>query len=79
MNGVQHQQGHCVRGKVRKEWKVGGKGIKYIVLILGVSNNSGNKHRGKKSTKAKQSRHVLFYVATGHFSTWKMDVNLLPE
>lgn len=50
---------------------------KYIVLILGVSNNSGNKDREKRSTKANQWRWGLFYVATGHFSAWVMDVSLL--
>lgn len=55
---------------MREERKVGGKTKKYIVFILGVSNNSGNKHQEKK-------RHSLFYVATCHFSTWMMDVSLL--
>lgn len=50
------------------KWEVRKK--KYIVLFLGVSNSSGNKHREKK-------RHALFYVDTCHFNTWMMDVNLL--
>lgn len=58
------------------KWEVRKKN--YSVLILGVSNNSGNKHRERKIRKAKQSRRSLFYVATCHFNTWMMDVNLLP-
>ena len=57
---------------------MGGKSKKkYIVLILGDSNNSGNKDREKRSTKANPWRRGLFYVATGHFSARVMDVSLL--
>ncbi len=64
----EQESGRTGKWEVRKN--------KYIMLILGVSNNSGNKQWEKKGTEAEQSRYSLFYVATCHFSTWLMDVNL---
>lgn len=59
--------------QVSKKGKVGGKKKKYVVLTLGVG---GNKRRQKKSAGVKRSRQSVFYMATCHFGTWKMDVSL---